>query len=175
LVGEIRDEETARIAVQAALTGHLVMSSIHATDAASALFRFIDMGIEPFLVASAVVGVVGQRLVRRVCRTCTTDYRPTDDEIRLFEQLGGAPGTTFVRGQGCEYCSGTGYRDRVAAYEILEVTEEIGQKLVSGATPHEIRHLASGQGMRPVRTEAMDMVAHGITTIDEVLRNVYIA
>jgi len=175
LVGEIRDRETAGIAVQAALTGHLVMSSIHATDASSALFRFIDMGIEPFLVASSLVGVVGQRLVRRICSTCVVEYEPTAEELRLYTELGGPSKSTFLRGQGCDYCSGTGYRGRTAVYEVLEVTEQVGQTLVSGATPHEIRALAVSQGMRPMRAEAVNLVARDLTTIDEVHRNVFIS
>ncbi len=175
LVGEIRDRETAGIAVQAALTGHLVMSSIHATDASSALFRFIDMGIEPFIVASSLVGVVGQRLVRRICNTCIVEYEPTEQELRLYTELGGPTKTTFVRGAGCEYCSGTGYRGRTAVYEVLEVTEQVGQTLVSGATPHDIRGLAVSQGMRPMRAEAVNLVADDLTTIDEVHRNVFIS
>ena len=175
LVGEIRDHETARIAVQASLTGHLVMSSIHATDAVSSLYRFIDMGIEPFLVASSLVGVVGQRLVRRICASCAEPYEPTDIELGEYAALGGPEKKQFVRGRGCEYCASTGYRGRIAVYEVMEVTEEIGQLVVSRATPHEVRMAAVAQGMRPMRVEAAHLIASDLTTVDEVHRSVFIA
>jgi type IV pilus assembly protein PilB len=175
LVGEIRDLETARIAVQSALTGHLVMSSLHATDAASALFRLLDMGVEPFLVASSLVGVVGQRLVRRVCDSCKAEYTPTVAELRTYEQLGGPAKQRFVRGQGCNFCAGTGFRDRVGVYEVLEVTDEVGHIVVAGGTPHDVRQFATGQGLRTMGEEAMSLVAADVTTIDEVLHNVYLS
>jgi type IV pilus assembly protein PilB len=175
LVGEIRDQETARIAVQAALTGHLVMSSLHATDASSALYRLIDMGIEPFVVASSLVGVVGQRLVRRICPSCTTAYEPTPAELLRFEAFGGTDTAQFASGAGCNYCSHTGFRDRVGVYEVLEVTDEIRELMVSAASPHDMRALAVRQGMRSMGTEAMTLVANGVTTIDEVIRNVYVS
>jgi type IV pilus assembly protein PilB len=175
LVGEIRDQETARIAVQSALTGHLVMSSLHATDASSALYRLLDMGIEPFLVSSSLVGVVGQRLVRRVCDACAAPYEPTAQELKWYHYLGGADKDRFMRGTGCNFCSDTGYRDRLGVYEVLEVTEEIGQLLVAGASPHDVRDLAMSQGMRTMGQEAMAAVTNDVTTIDEVIRNVYLS
>ncbi|MCU1392484.1 MAG: pilus biosynthesis protein PilB [Ilumatobacteraceae bacterium] len=175
LVGEIRDEETARIAVQSALTGHMVMSSLHATDASSALYRLLDMGIEPFLVSSSIVGVVGQRLVRQICPSCTMPYDPSPADLRAYERLGGLPKEKFFRGTGCNYCSDTGYRDRVGVYEVLEVTDEIRQLIVDRATPHAVREVAKQQGMRTMGTEAMTMVANDITTIDEVIRTVYVS
>ena len=174
LVGEIRDQETARIAVQSALTGHVVMSSLHATDASSALYRLIDMGIEPFLVSSSLVGVVGQRLVRKICPTCAAPYEPTAQEREWYEFLGGTPKDTFVRGTGCNYCSDTGFRERVGVYEVLDVTDEIRHLMVSSAAPREMRSLAVEQGMRTMGNEAMTLVAADVTTIDEVIRNVYI-
>ena len=175
LVGEIRDEETARIAVQSALTGHVVMSSLHATDASSAVYRLIDMGIEAFLVASSLVGVVGQRLVRKICPSCVKEYEPTPEEMAQYIQLGGTPKDVFVRGAGCNYCSDTGYRDRVGVYEVLAVTDEIRQLMVTGAAPQDTRALAVEQGMRTMGTEAMTLVADDVTTIDEVIRNVYVS
>ena len=174
LVGEVRDEETARIAIQAALTGHVVMTSIHATDATSALFRLIDMGIEPFLMASSLVGVVGQRLVRKICPSCVTAYEPTTEERDLYEHFGGTPKESFVHGVGCNYCSDTGFRERVGVYEVLTVTDEIRQLIVTGAAPQELRQLAMTQGMRPMSLEAMTLVAADVTTIDEVIHNVYV-
>jgi type IV pilus assembly protein PilB len=174
LVGEIRDEETARIAVQSALTGHMVMSSLHATDATSALYRLVDMGIEPFLIATSLVGVVGQRLVRKICPSCSTPYEPIAEERRLYEFYGGTPKDKFVHGIGCNYCSGTGYRDRVGVYEVLVVTDDIRQLVMTAAAPQELRALAVAQGMRTMSLEAMTLVAGDITTIDEVIHNVYV-
>ncbi len=174
LVGEIRDEETARIAVQSALTGHVVMTSIHATDATSALYRLIDMGIEPFLMASSLVGVVGQRLVRKICPSCTETYEPPPEERETYDHFGGTPKEKFVHGAGCNYCSNTGYRDRVGVYEVLAVTDEIRQLIVTGAAPQDLRQLAVVQGMRTMSHEAMALVANDVTTIHEVIHNVYV-
>ncbi len=175
LVGEIRDQETAGIAVQSALTGHLVMSSLHATDASSALYRLVDMGIEPFLVSSSLVGVVGQRLVRRVCEACAAPYFPAANELHWYQHLGGPDKQTFVRGTGCNFCLHTGYRDRVGVYEVLTVTDEISKVLIKGGSPRELRDVALEQGMRTMGNEAMQLVAQDVTTIDEVIRNVYLA
>jgi type IV pilus assembly protein PilB len=175
LVGEIRDHDTARIAVQSALTGHMVMSSLHATDASSALYRLVDMGIEPFLVGSSLVGVVGQRLVRKICDACAGPYRPTAQELTWYHHHGGPEKDVFLRGSGCNFCSHTGYRDRLGVYEVLEVDEQVAQLLVAGATPQTIRHAAVEAGMRTMAHEAMELVAAGVTTIDEVVRNVFLA
>ena len=175
LVGEIRDVETARIAVQAALTGHFVMSSLHATDASAALHRFLDMGIEPFLLASSLLGVVGQRLVRRNCPHCVEAYVPTIEEMSFFERGGGEALTPeFRRGAGCNLCGGTGYYERVGVYEVLAVTEEVRELIVRGASHNDIRTVAQRQGMRPLRDQAIRLVAEGATTIAEVLRTVYV-
>ena len=173
LVGEIRDVETARIAVQSALTGHFVMSSLHATDAASALHRFLDMGIESFLIASSVVGIVGQRLLRRVCRACREPYQPTPDELAFYRSSGGVPKSEFLHGTGCNLCSQTGYQDRIGAYELLQVTDEIKNLIVKDASHEELRALAISQGMRPLRQQAMTLVAQDVTTIGEVMRSIY--
>src|SRR5262249_21850221 len=122
LVGEMRDVETARIAVQSALTGHLVLSSLHATDSTAALHRFLAMGIASFLVSSSVVGVVAQRLVRRICEACKAEYQPTADELAFYEEWGGKPKTDFAHGAGCNFCAHTGYVDRVGVYELLRVS-----------------------------------------------------
>jgi type IV pilus assembly protein PilB len=175
LVGEVRDLETARIAVQSALTGHLVLSSIHATDSVAALFRLLDMGVEPFLVASSINSVVAQRLVRRICRACAAPYEPTTAELATYEQLDGPPKHSWVRGTGCNLCSDTGYYDRVGVYEVLNVTDEIRHAVVSGSTIADVRKLAVAQGLRSLRQEAMRLVADDLTTIDEVIKNVYVA
>lgn len=173
LVGEIRDQETARIAVQAALTGHFVMSSLHATDSVAALHRFLDMGIEAFLVSSSILGIVSQRLVRRVCKSCATPYTPTDEEMAFYHEGGGDPKEVFYRGAGCNFCSETGYQDRVGVYEFLHMTPEIRRLLVGWATQDELRRVAINQGMRTLRTEGLSLVTQDVTTISEVIRSIY--
>jgi len=173
LVGEIRDVETARIAVQSALTGHFVLSSLHATDSVSALHRFLDMGIESFLIASSVVAIVGQRLVRRICPSCKTAYTPTDDERAFYEESGGPEKTEFTHGTGCNFCGGTGYQDRIGVYELLQMTPEIKRLIVGWATQDELHRMAQKQGMRTLRQEAINLVAHDVTTISEVIRSIY--
>ncbi|MCZ7628316.1 MAG: GspE/PulE family protein [Microthrixaceae bacterium] len=174
LVGEIRDEETARIAMQAALTGHFVLSSLHAVDAVAAVHRFTDMGIEPFLVASALSGVVGQRLLRRNCMGCAETYKPTAAESRLLERYTNLT-PMWSKGAGCELCSGTGYRGRVGVYELLVLTDTIRDLVVARASHHEIKAVAVEEGMRTMQQEAFDLVAKGLTTVDDVLRSVYAA
>jgi type IV pilus assembly protein PilB len=173
LVGEIRDVETARIAVQSALTGHLVLSSLHATDAAAALQRFLDMGIEPFLVASSVFAVVGQRLLRRICPDCREPYAPTPEEMVFYEFSDGPPKFEFFRGRGCEACAWTGYHDRVGVYELLCVSSSIRHLIVTRASQEEVRERAIAEGMRAIQNEAIDLVVADITTISEVMRSVY--
>jgi len=173
LVGEIRDVETARIAVQSALTGHFVLSSLHATDSAAALHRFLDMGIESFLIASSVVAVVSQRLVRRICHTCKVPYQPTDEHLAFYQEAGGPPKTEFVQGEGCNFCAGTGYRDRIGIYELMRITPEIKRLIVGWATQEELQRMAVSQGMRTLRDEAIRLAAADVTTISEVVRSIY--
>jgi type IV pilus assembly protein PilB len=173
LVGEIRDVDTARVAVQSALTGHFVLSSLHATDSVSALHRFLDMGIESFLIASSVLAIVGQRLVRRTCRACMARYTPTDEERAFYEESGGPDKKVFYRGEGCNFCTGTGFQDRIGVYEILPITPEIKRLIVGWATQEELRRLAQKQGMRTLREEAIDLVTRDVTTVSEVIRSIY--
>jgi type IV pilus assembly protein PilB len=173
LVGEIRDVETARIATQSALTGHFVLSSLHATDAVAALHRFLDMGIESFLIASSVLGVVGQRLLRRNCEKCMRAYDPSVDELAFYNESGGKQKTTFYRGDGCNFCSGTGFSDRIGVYELLTITPEIKRLVVGWATQDELRRMAVKQGMRTLNDEAIALVEQDLTTIPEVIRNIY--
>jgi type IV pilus assembly protein PilB len=177
LVGEIRDVETTRVAVQSALTGHFVTSSMHATDSVSALHRFLDMGIESFLVASSVLAIVGQRLLRRICPSCKTTYTLTDDEREFYEQSGVAddmgPKEVFYYGSGCNFCSDTGYKDRIGVYELLVMTPEIKRLIVGWATQEELHNMAMKQGMRTLRQEAITLVNQDITTVAEVIRSVY--
>ena len=173
LVGEIRDVETARIAVQSALTGHFVLSSLHGNDSVSALHRFLDMGIESFLIASSVIAIVGQRLVRRICPSCKTRYTPTSEELAFYEESGGEPKSEYWHGIGCNYCGHTGYLDRIGVYELLQMTPEIKRLIVGWATQDELRRLAQKQGMRTLREEAINLVAQDTTTISEVVRSIY--
>lgn len=174
LVGEIRDVETARIAIQAALTGHFVLSTIHATDATSALHRFLDMGIESFLLASSMLAVVGQRLIRRNCTECLVPFEPPAENLSFYERAGGKPKDTFMHGEGCAVCSNTGYSGRIGVYEILKVTNEMRDLVVRNSPVDEIRKLAIDQGMIPMRDQALRLVADDVTTIAEVMRTIYI-
>jgi type IV pilus assembly protein PilB len=173
LVGEIRDAETARIAVQSALTGHLVLSSLHATDTAAAVHRFLDMGIEAFLVASAGLGFVGQRLVRRICHSCKVPYQPTDEELAFYLEANGPEKDKFWIGEGCNFCGGTGYQERIGVYELLRITPEIKRLIVGWATQEEVRRMAISQGMRTLLQEGLSLVASNVTTISEVIRVIY--
>jgi type IV pilus assembly protein PilB len=175
LVGEIRDVETARIAVQAALTGHFVLSSLHATDAPAALQRLGGMGIEGFLIASSVTAVLSQRLVRRICHHCREPYQPATEEMALLHTLGGhIPAIGFVRGHGCNFCARTGYLERIGVYEMMVVTDRIRELIVDRAPHEEIRKVAQMEGMRTLQDEAVRLVQSGVTTLSEVLRSIYI-
>ena len=174
LVGEIRDADTARIAIQSALTGHFVLSSLHGTDSVAALHRFLDMGIEALLIASSVVGVIGQRLLRKICDSCKEPYTPGADEVAVFRQhSGGSDKTQFFHGAGCNYCAGTGYRDRIGVYELLRITPELRRLIVGWATTEELRRLAVAQGMRTMLREAMALVESDVTTVPEVVRTLF--
>ncbi|MEV6872991.1 ATPase, T2SS/T4P/T4SS family [Amycolatopsis sp. NPDC051128] len=176
LVGEVRDVETARIAVQSALTGHFVLSSLHATDAPSALHRLLDMGIEPFLIASSVTAVLSQRLVRRVCENCREPYEPALEERALLDAIGGqVPEEGFTRGAGCNFCAHTGYLDRIGVYEMMPVTDGIREMVLNRASHDEIRKVARNEGMQTLQEEAARLVATGVTNPAEVLRAIYLA
>jgi type IV pilus assembly protein PilB len=173
LIGEIRDSETAMIAVQSALTGHCVLSSLHATDAASALHRFLDMGVEPFLIASSVSGILSQRLVRRICNHCRAPYNPSVEELALYEAHGGEPKARFTHGEGCNFCARTGYLSRIGVYEFMPVTDAVKEVLVERGSPAQIRAVAAAEGTRSLLGEAMRLVAEDVTTIAEVARSIY--
>jgi type IV pilus assembly protein PilB len=174
LVGEIRDRETAEIAVQSALTGHLVLSSLHATDAVGAMLRFTDMGIEGFLIASSVIAIVAQRLVRKTCDGCRVESAPTEEELEFAASLGVAKPAHLYRGQGCSRCNGTGYYDRIGVFEVLTMTDEVKRLIIAKASHKEIFEAAVQNGMVPLRADAWDKVVAGVTTVSEVLRSVYI-
>jgi general secretion pathway protein E len=175
LVGEIRDAETANIAVQAALTGHLMLTSIHANDTSSVISRLVDLKVEPFLVASAVVGVVAQRMVRRVCPDCARLVEAPLVEQMAYEQETGEKRREFVYGTGCKSCTYTGYLGRTGIFEILSVSDKIGALICSKASSAEMRAQALEDGMISMMNDGMRKVKAGITTPAEVLRNAYVS
>jgi len=173
LVGEIRDKETAAIAVQAALTGHLVLSSIHANDAVGVLFRLIDLGIESYLITSTLLGISTQRMVRRICLDCRVSYTPPPEELHYYDaELSERPSVFYSAGDGCNLCAGTGYRGRTSVFEVLPMTEQIRRMLLSGRSAVDIKAKALEEGMITMRKDGMTKVKDGITTIKEVIRNV---
>ena len=169
LVGEIRDEETARIAIQAALTGHFVVSTIHTQDASSAVSRLIDMGIEPFLVTSSVAGIIGQRLIKKLCDNCKKPYTP---EPELLKELGLHPAAnyTFYKETGCDLCRDTGFHGRLSIQEILVPTREIQKLIIEKADSARIRSQAIKEGFIPLRIAGLKKLIEGVTTLEEVLQ-----
>ena len=173
LVGEIRDTDTAAIAVQAAMTGHLVLASVHANDSVGVLFRLADLEVESFLLASALVGVVAQRMVRKICPNCQTEMPASVECQEAYYEEVKEHRESFVYGKGCDLCANTGYLGRTAVMEILTVSDEIKRMLLSGASTIELRNKAIEEGMVPMRHDGMLKVKAGITTPDEILRNVF--
>ncbi len=171
MVGEIRDVETAGVAIQASLTGHLVLSTLHTNDAPGAVTRLIDMGIEPFLISSTLIGVLAQRLVRRCCNSCKTTYTPDDKELRLLgvtrEQI---QGRQFYRGSGCEICNGSGYKGRVGIFELLSISPEIQSMINKRMPTQDIKRKAVDEGMITLRGDGINQVLQGVTTAAEVLQ-----
>ena len=167
MVGEIRDRETVEMAIQAALTGHLVLSTLHTNDSASAITRLIDMGVEPFLVTSAVIGIMAQRLVRTICSDCKEEYTPTGETLK---EIGVTEKITFYRGKGCRKCMQTGYRGRISIFELLIPDEKIKNLTLAKASSGEIRKHARVQGMVGLKEDGLAKVKQGITTVEEILR-----
>jgi general secretion pathway protein E len=171
MVGEIRDRETAEIAIQASLTGHMVLSTLHTNDAAASVTRLLDMGIEPFLVASSVLGIIAQRLLRKVCRDCARQYTPDAEEL---EKIGLTPedlhGKQLFRPVGCPHCMETGYAGRAGVHEVLIMTDELRDALMTGADASAIKKIAMDKGMKTIRDDAALKVIQGVTTVAEVLR-----
>ncbi|MCR5383241.1 MAG: GspE/PulE family protein [Saccharofermentans sp.] len=170
LVGEIRDGETAEIAMRAAITGHLVFSTIHTNDAVSSINRLIDMGLEPYMVSSALVGVVSQRLVRRICTNCRESYDPDESDIQTLRL---DPGQKLYRGKGCQDCNEKGYRGRIAIHEIVVITRKMKALLEKRASEDEMRELAVTEGTQMLQDSARDLVLEGITTVSELNRVAY--
>ena len=173
MVGEIRDLETAQAAVQAALTGHLVLSSIHANDAAGTLFRLIHLGIDHYLINSSVLALASQRLIRLSCPHCSEDEKPTDEINKIIEAELGESLKRVVRGKGCSYCQQSGYLGRVGVFEVLVVTNQIRQMFSAGASSAEIKAIAVENGMTSMLKDGLLKVKQGITSPEEVLRTVY--
>ncbi len=170
MVGEIRDLETAEIAIQASLTGHLVLSTLHTNDAPSAITRLLDMGIEPYLLASSISGVIAQRLVRRVCPHCMESYRPSQSEIYYFREITSEIPESLARGIGCSLCKGSGYMGRTGLFEILIIDNEIRQLITAKADSQTIKDRAIKKGMKTLRVDGLRKVLKGITSLEEVLR-----
>jgi len=173
LVGEIRDRDTAETAVQAALTGHLVLSSIHANDAVGALLRLADLGVEKYLVASTLVGVIAQRMVRRVCQHCAVSSPPSVEDAEVYREERGEEPPSLPVGKGCNLCAGTGYRGRIGIFEVLTVSERARDMLAGGASMGEMKAQALNDGMTTMKRDGMLKVRDGITTISEVMRSVF--
>lgn len=171
LVGETRDGETASIAVTAAITGHLVLSTLHTNDAVSSITRLEDMGVEHYLLASALKGVVAQRLMKKICPKCREKYTPTKDDLLVLQE--DVP--ELWRGKGCDYCNGTGYKGRIAIHEILEIDGEVRQLISKNRPLEEVyKYLEENDKMHTLRHEAIDLVKQGVTTVEEVLKVAYI-
>ncbi len=170
LVGEIRDLETAEIAIQASLTGHLVFSTLHTNDAAGAITRLVDMGVENYLVASSLVAVIAQRLVRVLCDSCKVPYSPLESELRQLGIFGKDHNGTIFKAAGCKKCMNTGYKGRTGIYEILLMNEDIKDMILKNESAGRIKSCAIKSGMRTLRSDGADKVLKGITTIEEVLR-----
>ncbi len=171
MIGEIRDLETAEIAIQASLTGHLVISTLHTNDAPGAVTRLVDMGVEPFLVSSSILGVIGQRLIRRVCQNCKTLYTPLEKELtELGLSQNDIRGKTIYTAKGCDKCMNTGYSGRTCIKELFIVDDEIRQMILAGGDSNTLKKKAIEKGMRTIRDDGILKILQGITTIEEILR-----
>ncbi|MEG2189584.1 MAG: ATPase, T2SS/T4P/T4SS family, partial [Christensenella sp.] len=170
MVGEIRDTETAQIAIRASITGHLVLSTLHTNDAASTINRLVDMGAETYLVASALAGVIAQRLIRKICPYCKTEYESSPAENML---LGLHESVTLHKGKGCPRCNFTGYMGRKAIHEILLVSEEMQELIASGANAHKIAERAQQDGTITLRDDMLKNVLSGESTVEEFIKAVY--
>jgi type II secretory ATPase GspE/PulE/Tfp pilus assembly ATPase PilB-like protein len=174
MIGEMRDSETAEVAVQAAMTGHLVFTTLHTNDAIGAIPRLIDLGVPEYLVAATVEAVLAQRLVRRVCDHCRTAYRPDPQHVALVSgkpvRTGLSSGTRFERGMGCSACRGTGFRGRLGLFELFVMTDAVKDAIVHRATRTDLKVLAANEGLVSLRTDGWQKVQAGLTTVEEVLR-----
>lgn len=172
-VGEIRDGETAEIAMRAAMTGHLVITTIHTEDAVSAIDRLKDMGVAPYLISAGLRGIISQRLLRRVCTHCKEEYTPDEGKIEL-SKIRNYPGRKFYHGRGCDYCYGSGYRGRIGVFEVLTMNDELRHCITSGGDKQEFTRLAEKTDYVPMLRNADDLVEQGITTVEEIIRTISI-
>ena len=173
LIGEIRDNDTAATAAQASLTGHLVLSSIHANDAVGVLFRLMDLGVETSTISSTLIGVVSQRMVRRICANCKAPHQPTEEEREVLLQEPQMEIGTFYHGTGCNLCAGTGYSGRTGIFELLTMSDTIRKMLRSNASAGEIKAQAVAEGMATMRRDGMTKVRDGVTSLSEIARSVF--
>ncbi|MGN6507245.1 MAG: GspE/PulE family protein [Tepidisphaeraceae bacterium] len=171
LIGEIRDKETAEIAVQASLTGHLVFSTLHTNDAPSSIARLLDLGLEPFLVTATLEGIIAQRLVRKICPNCKTEYTPAEEQLMELElRLEDVQGKRFYYGKGCDTCNNTGYKGRMGVYEIMTLDDEMRDMVIHHASTQVLRVEAKKRGLRTLRENGLLAIYDGVTTIEEVVR-----
>jgi type IV pilus assembly protein PilB len=171
MVGEIRDLETAEIAAQASLTGHLVFTTLHTNDAPSSIARLLDLGIEPFLVTATLEGIIAQRLVRKICENCKTPYQPTELQLRELDLTPeDIHGKQFYYGRGCSKCNKTGYRGRIAIFEIMTFNDRLRELVMNHASTNVLRIAAMKSGMKMLRDNGLEAIYDGITTIDEVVK-----
>ncbi|MGQ3684065.1 MAG: GspE/PulE family protein [Candidatus Loosdrechtia sp.] len=176
LIGEIRDEETAKIAIQASLTGHLVFSTLHTNDAPSTITRLIDLDIKPYLIAATVEAVISQRLIRRICSSCKEEYEPAEESLlELDLKKSEVEGIRFFRGKGCDCCHNTGYKGRMGIFEIMALDEEIRRLITEQASANVIRTVAKRNGMNTLRESGLTAINNGLTTIEEVVRETILA
>jgi type IV pilus assembly protein PilB len=174
LVGETRDQETAKISVEAALTGHLVFTTLHTNDAPSSFTRLEEMGIEPFLMANSTIGIIAQRLARRICQTCKRQTEVDDVTLGYFGYTR-ETAPPFFKGEGCDRCSGSGYKGRVGIFELLQMDDETKRAVANGAKTDIIQELAIKNGMKTLKDYAMILMADGLTTVEEVLTNLVVS
>ena len=178
MVGEIRDLETAEIAFESSLTGHLVLSTLHTNDAPSAITRLVDMGSEPYLISATLIGVLAQRLGRRICANCKESYTVRAVDLKRFgfkPQHGDDEPITLWRGRGCDICRNTGYRGRIGIFEMMTINDEIAELIVRRAPLADLREAARANGMTLLREDGLRKVLEGVTTPDEVMRIVFTA
>jgi type IV pilus assembly protein PilB len=169
MLGEIRDAETANIAVQASLTGHLVLSTLHTNDAPASITRLINIGVEPYLISSAVNAILAQRLVRKICSHCKEDYKPSD-EMKEFLTLQGFAAETMYRGKGCDRCRRTGHAGRLGIYELLVMDDALRDMVTRNPDVNHLRKLCRERGLVTLRDDGFQKVIKGLTTVDEILR-----
>jgi type IV pilus assembly protein PilB len=171
LVGEIRDLETAQISAQASLTGHIVFTTLHTNDAPSSIARLLDMGIEPFLITATVEGIIAQRLIRKICENCKTQFEPSDAQLIELQLLpDDVKGKKFFYGRGCSKCNGTGYKGRTGIFEIMVFNDEIRDLIMHQASTNVLRAAGQKAGMRLLRDNGLAAIYDGVTTIDEIVK-----